>query len=55
MLELQKKANADNLIGHEKEHLEQQIKNIDYEIDELVYKIYDITDDERRIIEESLK
>ena len=27
----------------------------DKEIDELVYKIYDITDSEKKIIEESLK
>lgn len=34
---------------------EQQIKNVDYEIDEEVYKLYSITDEEKKIIEESLK
>jgi hypothetical protein len=34
---------------------EQQIKNIDYEIDEEVYKLYGITDKEKEIIEENLK
>jgi septal ring factor EnvC (AmiA/AmiB activator) len=35
--------------------LEAEIKKTDAEIDDLVYKIYDITDKERKIIEESLK
>jgi len=41
--------------GSEKERLEKQIKNIDYEIDEEVYKLYGITEEEKKIIEESLK
>ena len=40
---------------HKEGESEQQIKNVDYEIDEEIYKLYGITDDERRIIEESLK
>jgi len=32
---------------------EQQIKNVDYEIDEEVYKLYGITDKEKEIIEKS--
>ena len=37
------------------ENFEQQIDNIDYEIDELVYQLYGITKEEKKIIEESLK
>ncbi len=33
---------------------EQDIKNIDYEIDEEIYKLYKITDEEKKIIENSL-
>ncbi|MEK6856094.1 MAG: N-6 DNA methylase [Nanoarchaeota archaeon] len=55
MLELQKKYHAGSITGGEKERLEQQIKNIDYEIDEEVYKLYGITKEEQKIIEESLK
>ena len=38
----------------EREKLEQEIKKTDKEIDELVYKIYGITEEEKKIIEESL-
>ncbi len=55
MLSLQQKYHSKNLSGNEKERLEQQIKNVDYEIDELVYKLYGITEEEKKIIEESLK
>ena len=34
---------------------EQQIKNVNYEIDEEIYKLYGITPEEKKIIEESLK
>ncbi len=34
---------------------EQQIKNIDYEIDEEIYRLYGITEEEQKIIEERLK
>ena len=34
---------------------EQQIKNVDYEINDEIYKLYGITDKEKEIIEESLK
>ena len=40
---------------HKEGESEQEIKNVDDEIDEEIYKLYGITDDERRIIEESLK
>ena len=55
MLELQKKNHNENISGHEKEGIERQIKNIDYEIDAEVYKLYGITEEEKKIIEESLK
>ncbi|HLC78150.1 MAG TPA: hypothetical protein VJH92_03425 [Candidatus Nanoarchaeia archaeon] len=35
--------------------LREDIKRIDNEIDELVYKIYGITAEEKKIIEQSLK
>jgi tRNA1(Val) A37 N6-methylase TrmN6 len=54
MLELQKKYHDPRILGHEKDHLEQQIKNIDYEIDEEVYKLYGITEKEKKIIEKSM-
>ncbi|MFH1585169.1 MAG: TaqI-like C-terminal specificity domain-containing protein [archaeon] len=55
MLELQKKIHGVGISGNEKEQLEQQIKNVDYEIDDEVYKLYGITDEEKKIIEESLR
>lgn len=55
MLELQKRYHDEKISGNEKERLEQQIKNIDYEIDEEAYKLYGITEEEKRVIEESLK
>jgi len=50
MLELQKKIHNENVSGNEKEMLEQSIKNVDYEIDEEVYKLYGITDEEKRVV-----
>jgi len=55
MLSLQQKYHSSDAVGHEKERLEQQIKNIDYEIDQEIYKLYEITSEEQKIIEESLK
>ena len=55
ILELQKKYHKKGLSGNEKDRLEQQIKNINYEIDQEVYKLYGITSEEQKIIEESLK
>ena len=54
MLELQKKAHSDGVSGNEKEQLEQKIKNVDYEIDEEVYKLYGISEEEKKVIEGSL-
>lgn len=39
----------------ERARLEEEIKRTDAEIDELVYELYGITDEERKIVEESLK
>lgn len=55
MLVLQKKLHEGKPAGNEKERLEQQIKNIDYEIDQEVYKLYGLTPEEIKIVEESLK
>ncbi len=38
----------------DKERAKEELKKTDTEIDELVYELYGITDDEKRIIEESL-
>ncbi len=55
MLLLQKKYHDQKITGNEKERLKQQIDNVDYEIDQEVYKFYGITTEEQKIIEESLK
>ena len=39
----------------EKQKIEQELKKTDNEIDELVYRLYGITEEEKKIIEESLK
>ena len=39
----------------EKQKLEEEINKTDNEIDELVYQLYGITEEEKKIIEESLK
>jgi len=53
MLELQKKIRNEGISGNEKVQLEQQIKNVDYEIDEEVYNLYEITGKEKEVIEKS--
>ncbi len=55
LINLKRQFYEKNLSGNEKERLEQQIKNIDYEIDQEVYKLYGLTKEEINIIEESLK
>lgn len=55
MLKLQLNLKEKSPSGNEKERLEQQIKNVDYEIDQEVYKLYGITAEEQKIIEDSLK
>ena len=39
----------------EKQKIEEEIKKTDNEIDELVYQLYGITEEEKKIIEESLR
>ena len=51
ILELQKKYNDEKIGGNEKDRLKQQIDNTDYEIDQEVYKLYEITKTEQDIIE----
>jgi len=56
MLSLNKRLNE---IGDkktdERQRIEEEIKKTDAEIDELVYRLYGITEEEKKIIEESLK
>jgi len=52
---LQKRLYESKLSGNEKERLLQQINNIDFEIDQEVYKLYGLTKEEQKTIEESLK
>lgn len=40
---------------NERQKIEEEIKKTDAEIDELVYKLYGITGEEKKIIEDSLK
>jgi type I restriction-modification system DNA methylase subunit len=51
MLDLNKKIQTEK--GREKEQIQRQIKKTDREIDDLVYRLYGITDEERKIIEET--
>ena len=56
MLSLNKRLNElKDKSTDEKAKIEAEIKKIDQEIDELVYKLYGITEAEKKIIEESLK
>jgi len=55
MLALQKKLHEGKATGNEKEAIERQIKNVDYEIDQEVYKLYGLTKEEIGIVEESLR
>ncbi|MCM8780081.1 MAG: restriction endonuclease subunit M, partial [Candidatus Omnitrophica bacterium] len=49
MLDLNKKLSTAQ--GSEKDHLQRQIEQTDKEIDELVYKLYGITEEEKKVIE----
>ncbi len=53
MLDLNKKKHSDNLAPSEIQRVEREITATDAEIDDLVYKLYGITDEERSIIEGS--
>ena len=54
MLTLHKQLAAAKM-GHEKTALQRQINATDKQIDQLVYKLYSLTDDEIRIVEEATK
>ena len=51
MLELNKKKHSAKLAPSELERLEREIAATDAEIDELVYQLYGIGEDERKVIE----
>ncbi|MBI2144659.1 hypothetical protein HYU17_05970 [Candidatus Woesearchaeota archaeon] len=57
--ELKKLIQRYNELGNrdsdERRRVEDEIKRTDAEIDGLVYKLYGITDEEKKIIEDSLK
>ena len=55
IFELQKKYHEKKVVGNEKELLEQQIKQIDWQIDQEIYKLYGITEEEKKIIEGSFR
>ncbi|MFH1820930.1 MAG: hypothetical protein ABH852_00585, partial [Methanobacteriota archaeon] len=55
MLSLNKQLNEiGSKMTDQRRSIEEKIKQTDNEIDELVYKLYGITDEEKKIIEESL-
>jgi hypothetical protein len=51
MLELNKKKHSGKLAPSELDRLEREIASTDREIDELVYELYGIAGDERRVVE----
>jgi hypothetical protein len=51
MLEMNKKKHSGKLAPSELDRLEREIASTDQEIDELVYDLYGITDEERKIVE----
>ncbi len=53
MLDLNKRVQTEK--GAEREQIQRQIDKTDTEIDDLVYGLYDITDAEKKIIEDSLQ
>ncbi len=52
MLELNKRKHSGDLAPSEIQRLESAITATDSEIDDLVYRLYGITDQERKIIEQ---
>jgi hypothetical protein len=53
MLELNKQKHSGKLAPSQVERINREIATTDAEIDELVYELYGITTDERKIIEAS--
>lgn len=52
MLDLNRK--IQNTKGNERDLIQRQIEKTDREIDEIVYKLYNITNEEKKIIEENI-
>jgi hypothetical protein len=55
MLEMNKKKHSGKLAPSELDRLEREIASVGSQIDELVYELYGITDEERIIIEGGLQ
>ncbi|MFZ3077142.1 MAG: N-6 DNA methylase [Candidatus Aenigmatarchaeota archaeon] len=55
MLSLNKRLREPNVSSSERERIKKQIEDADFEIDEAVYRLYGITDEEKKVIEGSLK
>ena len=53
MLELNRRKHSGKLAPSELDRLEREITSTDREIDELVYELYGISEEERKIIEAS--
>jgi len=54
IIELNNKLNTE-MIEHKKRQIQRQIQDTEYEIDQLVYKLYGLTKDEIKIVEDSFK
>ena len=54
MLELHKHFNAAQ-IPHEKNLIQRQVDSTDRQIDKLVYELYELTEEEIKIVEEAVK
>lgn len=54
MLELNKQKHSGKLAPSQVERVDREIAATDAEVDDLVYELYGITEDERRIIESGL-
>ena len=54
MLELKKRLNAAQT-PHEKSLIQRQIDSTDRQIDKLVYELYELTEEEIKIVEEAVK
>jgi hypothetical protein len=55
ILKLQKEYYSPKVMGNEKERLKKQIDALDYDIDQEIYKLYGLTNEEIKIVEENLK
>lgn len=55
MLSLNKRLREPNISSSERERIKKQIEDADFEIDEAVYRLYGITEEERKVIEAGIK